>query len=307
MIHIKIPQPWEVPDHAVTGEHEYWSRRRFLQSMGIGAVSGALAGGGLFSTKSLAAPYEPGIRAAEPLPSGPALKRYNNYAEFSHWSAEVPRLAQSLDTRAWRISISGLVDRPLNLSADDLIRKMPLEERVYRFRCVEGWAMRVPWWGFPLHRLLALVQPQAAARYVRFTSFFRPEVAPGQRVDDWHVWPYAEALSMEESASPLTFMASGVYGRDLPKEQGAPLRLVVPWKYAVKSIKSVTRIELVNIRPDTFWTAARPGVCDFSCNVHPDYVSSIGPQREEIVIGSGERRPTLPYNGYSEVVAAIYR
>lgn len=304
---IRIKKPWEIPESHTTGEHRYLNRRKFLQALGIGSIGGMsltrdfLQAGafGPFDQSNIEySQYDETLRDQ--------ISNFNNFAEFSHWNAEVPDLTRSLDTDSWPITITGLVKKPLTLEASELLRLMDMEERSYRFRCIEGWSMVLPWSGFPLNKLLKLVQPESNARYVRFDSFHNPDVAPSQQVNDWYTWPYTEALTLEEAKNELTFIASGLFGKDLPKAQGAPLRLIVPWKYATKSIKSITRIEFTSKRPGTFWEAANPGVCDFHCNVNPTDTHANVPQAEEILINTGDWQTTLPYNGYAEWVSGLY-
>lgn len=301
MSKIKINRDWELPESLATSEQTFWNRRKFLQALGI---SSATIGSGLMSKGMHAHTAEKAARGT----TGPSKLAVNNhnFVEFSQWNAETTQLAQSLNTESWPITITGLVERTIQMEAGELIRLMQLQERIYRFRCIEGWSMVVPWSGFPLKELVKLVQPTAKARYIRFDSFLEPEIAPGQRQDDWHVWPYTEVLSMDEAVNELSFLATGVYGQDLPKEQGAPLRLVVPWKYAIKSIKSITRIEFMQERPETFWEIARPGECDFYCNVDPADPHSKLSQQQEILINSGDWQATQLYNGYAEQVASLY-
>lgn len=302
MTSIKVARPWDLPESQLTHEPDFWNRRRFLQAAGLAAVGGGLLARSLLPNRVLAVAHAspgPGIDV-------PRAKAFSHFVEFSQWSAETPGLAMALDTDSWPVTISGLVEKPRVIEAGELRELMTLEERAYRFRCVEGWAMVVPWIGFPLKRLISLVQPKSSARYVRFSSFHDPRIAPSQRQQDWHRWPYSEAISLAEAVHDLAFLVTGVYGRSLPKAQGAPLRLVLPWKYAMKSIKSITRIEFVQDRPETFWGSACAERYDFDCNVQP--VAGSDPlQADEILIGSGQRRPTLPYNGYGEMVASLYR
>lgn len=305
MTHIKVKKPWELPESHATVETSYWSRRRFLKST-AGFCGGALISG--FAGKALAGDSESrqAALAAKLSGTGPGPVHPHNFVEFSQWSAEVAELARALDTRAWPIQVGGLVEKPLYCEAEELIASMRLEERVYRFRCVEGWAMVVPWTGFPLRSLLERVQPLSSARFLRFDSFYLPAVAPAQSESDWHGWPYSEALTLPEAAHDLSFVATGAYGRALLPEQGAPLRLVVPWKYATKSLKAVTRIEFTKHQPEAFWQTMHPGQVDFHCNVNPaDWVAG-WPQHQEMMIGTGEWRATELLNGYGEAVGGLY-
>lgn len=304
MANIKIKKPWELAESQATHERAFWSRRKFLQSMGMGGM--ALGSGMTSGAVLIPGRQHPTQGVVSTITPPDSLASHHNFVEFSQWSGEIPRLAQSLDTQSWPITIDGLVERPITLEAAELSRLMQREQRTCRFRCIEGWAMVVPWSGFPLNKLIALVQPQSQARYIRFDSFYEPQLAPAQQLNDWHVWPYTEVLSMSEAMHDLTFMATGAYGKDLPKEQGAPLRLVVPWKYAIKSIKSVTRIQFTDQRPKTFWEIAQPGQCNFNCNVGQDYPNSPIAQDREILLGTENWQPTQLYNGYGEEVASLY-
>ncbi len=199
-----------------------------------------------------------------------------------------------------------MVAKEITIDAEDLIRKMPVEERLYRHRCVEAWSMAVPWTGFPLKALLAFAEPQSGAKYVRMETFQRPAEAGGQR-QFWYPWPYTEGLTMEEASNDLAFIAIGVYGKPLPKQMGAPLRLAVPWKYGFKSVKSIVRFTFTDQRPKTFWEALGPTEYGFWANVNPEVPHPRWSQATEEVIGTGKRVPTLLYNGYGEFVADLYK
>ena len=307
MTHIKIKKPWDLTESQVTSEQAFWSRRKFLQAVGISGVGSTTLANGILDGKTFTKMDGNFLQGTEPvMTSLNELSGFHNFIEFSHWNAEVLELAQFLDTSSWPVTISGLIENPVTVEAGDLIKMMQLQQRIYRFRCIEGWSMVLPWLGFPLKRLIELAQPKSEARYVRFKSFYKPDIAPGQQHDDWHVWPYTEGLSIEEAKHDLSFIATGVYGKELPKKQGAPLRLVVPWKYGIKSIKSITSIEFVNTRPQTFWEVARPGECDFNCNVDPNNPNSKLDQQKEISIDTGDWKPTELYNGYAKQVSSLY-
>ncbi len=229
----------------------------------------------------------------------------NNFYEFSTTKGAVWRLVERFRTRPWTLEVAGLVHKPATFDIDRIVRRIGVEERLYRLRCVEAWSIAVPWTGFALNKLLALVEPQSNARYLRFVSFHDPDVAPGQR-DTYFPWPYYEGLRIDEAMNELTILATGVYGHELPKQHGAPIRLVVPWKYGFKSIKSVVRIELVSERPRTFWSDVVASEYDFVANVDPNVPHARWSQATETVLGTGEVRPTLPYNGYAAYVAGLY-
>lgn len=322
---------WWLPDSRATNEAHFWSRRRFLKSMG-GASIGALGltgAGGVgcaadAENGSAIAPLppppdvpedvlarfpakrNPAFTAGRPVTPEPVSGRYNNFYEFTTDKARVWRLAKRLRSRPWSIEISGLVNKPQTIDVDDLIRRMPMEERVYRFRCVEAWAMTVPWTGFPFRELLAMVEPTAKAKYVRLVTFFRPKEAAGQRAQTWYPWPYFEALRLDEAMNDLAMLVTGAYGKPLPNQHGAPLRLITPWKYGFKSIKSIVQMEFTDEQPPTFWNSLNPAEYDFWANVNPQVPHPRWSQASERLIDTNERVPTLMYNGYSAQVASLY-
>ncbi len=330
---IRLRKPWEAPGLRATPEDALLDRRRFLRQLGVAGAGAAAAsaaaalaaacagrdaaspgasGGppGLSAPPALApiaAPRNPAYALDRPLTDEAVAARYNNFYEFTEIKERVADLARGLRTRPWTLEVSGLVQRPGAYDVDDLRRSMPLEERLYRHRCVEAWAMAVPWAGFPLQALLERVQPLGSARYVRFVSFNRPEEAPNQGPLSHYPWPYFEGLTIQEAAHPLTLMALGIYGHEMPPQHGAPLRLVVPWKYGFKSIKSVVRIELTDTQPPTFWNTLAAHEYDFWANVDPQVPHPRWSQASERMIDTGERRPTLRLNGYGDLVAGLYR
>lgn len=307
---------WFLPERAVTAESHWLDRRRFVAAMGLGSV--ALAAGCDGSshdplTTSPAAPTDalypaarnPAFTSRRPLTDARIAARYNNFYEFDTAKDAVWRAVADFEIRPWSVDVGGLVRRPGRFDIDALARRMPLEERIYRFRCVEAWAMVVPWTGFPLAALLAAVDPLPEARWVQLVSAHVPAQMPGAAAQTWYPWPYHEALSIDEARHPLTLVATGIYGRALPKQHGAPLRLVVPWKYGFKSIKCLAAIRLVAERPRTFWNSLAPDEYDRVANVDPRVPHPRWSQATERMIGTGERRPTLVYNGYPEV-AGLY-
>ncbi|MEM7233118.1 MAG: protein-methionine-sulfoxide reductase catalytic subunit MsrP, partial [Planctomycetota bacterium] len=231
---------------------------------------------------------------------------YNNFYEFTFGKTRARTLAQRMKTSPWKIEISGLVKKPMTIDVDQLMRKVPLEERLYRFRCVEAWAMAVPWTGFPLRALLELVEPLRSAKYVRFETFNKPDWGQGFLYKEYP-WPYHEALTIDEASNELALMATGLYGKPLPKQNGAPIRLVVPWKYGFKSIKSIVKIELVEKKPETFWNTVIPEEYGFEANVNPDVPHPRWSQAFETLIDSGKRVETQLYNGYADQVAHLYQ
>ncbi|MFQ3592875.1 MAG: protein-methionine-sulfoxide reductase catalytic subunit MsrP [Gemmataceae bacterium] len=252
------------------------------------------------------APRHPDFTTADrPLTEPAVAARYTNFFEFSTGKS-VWRYVDNFEPHPWTLEVTGLVSRPKVWDMDKLVRSFPLEERVYRFRCVEAWAMVVPWVGFPLAKLLAQAEPLAAARYVRFVSFDRPDQA-GHMTNRRYPWPYTEGLTLAEATHPLTLLVTGMYGQPLLKQHGAPVRLVVPWKYGFKSAKSLVRIEVTDRQPATFWNTLVPHEYDFWANVNPTIPHPRWSQASERLLGTGERRPTLPFNGYAEQVAYLYK
>jgi sulfoxide reductase catalytic subunit YedY len=252
--------------------------------------------------------------AGRPLTSQIAASSYNNFYEFGG-SKQIWRAAQALPTKHWQVEISGLVHRPRIYDLTDLTRAFPLEERIYRFRCVEAWAMVIPWIGFPMQALLKAVEPTSQAKFVRFTSFYDPEICPGPNL--WTgtqlPWPYTEGLRIEEMANELAFFAVGIYGQLLPKQHGAPLRMVLPWKYGFKGAKSIVKIDFLAQQPITFWHGLSPNEYGFEANVNPNVPHPRWSQAQEQLIGTGphpylwQQQPTRLYNGYEEYVGDLYR
>ncbi|EFO0928451.1 protein-methionine-sulfoxide reductase catalytic subunit MsrP, partial [Escherichia coli O157] len=250
-----------------------------------------------------------------PLTPADKVSGYNNFYEFGLDKADPAANAGSLKTDPWTLKISGEVAKPLTLDHDDLTRRFPLEERIYRMRCVEAWSMVVPWIGFPLHKLLAPAEPTSNAKYVAFETIYAPEQMPGQQdrfIGGGLKYPYVEGLRLDEAMHPLTLMTVGVYGKALPPQNGAPVRLIVPWKYGFKGIKSIVSIKLTRERPPTTWNLAAPDEYGFYANVNPHVDHPRWSQATERFIGSGgildvQRQPTLLFNGYAEQVASLYR
>ncbi|MEL7255130.1 MAG: protein-methionine-sulfoxide reductase catalytic subunit MsrP [Pseudomonadota bacterium] len=281
-------------DTDVTPEHLYLNRRHV-----IGAAMAGLALSGL-STPARAETLEP--------TSWEDITSYNNFYEFGTGKDDPKKHAHMLTTDPWSVKIDGMVDRPGDYAFEDIMSKMTVEERIYRFRCVERWAMIVPWNGFELADLLDLAGVQSSAKYVAFETAMRPDEMPGLRspVIDW---PYVEGLRMDEAMHPLTIMATGIYGRDIPNQNGAPLRLVVPWKYGYKSIKSIVRITLTDKEPPTAWNKYAPREYGFYSNVNPNRSHPRWSQEVEQLIGSGlfaRKIPTQMFNGYEDEVASLY-
>ena len=324
MANIKIPKGWEIPENRATSESDYINRRKFIKDLGI-VGAGTLS---LFGTNACAQddrvakqlePYQtqklefkknPDFTVKRKQTEEIVAATYNNFYEFTSSKSTVWRRVERFKTRPWEIEISGLVEKPMTLDVDDLIKMMPLEERIYRFRCVETWAMVVPWIGFPVKALLDRFEPTGAAKFVEFTTLHRPSEMRGQRsffsgID----WPYVEGLRLDEAYHPLAIFAVGMYGKVLPNQNGAPLRLVVPWKYGFKSIKSIMRVRLTGRRPATTWNALQPREYGFYANVNPtvDHPrwSQASERRLPSTLFSPNRMETRMFNGYEEV-APLY-
>jgi sulfoxide reductase catalytic subunit YedY len=301
----------------ITPEHVYLTRRDFLKTLGIVSGTAALLAAcrGQDPTATLAPENksDSAISSAatntdelgDPINSFDDITNYNNYYEFTVDKERVAELAMNYPTSPWDVEVGGLVNNPKTYSIDDL-RKFEIEERIYRLRCVEAWSMVIPWMGFPLHKILKDVEPQAEAKYVRFETIYDPEGMPGIKSSPWYEWPYTEGLRIDEAMHDLTLMATGIYGKDLLPQNGAPIRLVVPWKYGFKSIKSIVKIDLVEEMPTSLWMAAAPNEYGFFANVNPDVNHPRWSQGSERRIGELGRRETLMFNGYEEEVAQLY-
>ena len=319
-----MSRPWNLPERAATPPSALLTRRRLL--VGAGAAGLAVAGGAAAwwwnyggspdEVLHSGAPGGPGAdlypaagnprfaAVDRPLTAEAVAARYCNFYEFSS-TKQVWRFIEPFRPLPWTVEVSGLVAKPRTFDVDDLLRQFPLEERVCRHRCVETWAMAVPWSGFPFADLARLVEPLPAARFVRFVSFERPAQASRQR-DRSFPWPYTEGLTLAEATNELTFLATGMYGHPLLKQHGAPLRLVVPWKYGFKGAKALARIEFTAEQPATFWNTLQPREYDFQANVNPAVPHPRWSQAKEHMLGSDEVRPTQLFNGYGEWVGHLY-
>lgn len=302
----------KIASSEITPEHIYNDRRNFIKNLGLILGSTALSA---FTNKSFAAlqalPSFAQAKAGEKekLTSLKDITSYNNYYEFGSSKSDPSEYAEKLNIDPWSISIEGSVKKPLKIDFDELIKEMPLEERIYRLRCVEGWSMVIPWVGIPLHALLKKVSLIGNAKYVEFVSLKRPNEMIGQKVDILD-WPYTEGLRLDEAMHPLTILAVGLYGKVLPKQNGAPIRLVVPWKYGFKSIKAITKIRLVEKMPISSWMKANPKEYGFYSNVNPKVDHLRWTQTTERRIGESLLSPRLKtqmFNGYHEEVAHLYQ
>jgi sulfoxide reductase catalytic subunit YedY len=315
---IRIKRGWEIPESQATPESLFHDRRRLLKTAAAGSV--LLGAGGLLaacddmpaeaaesgdpSAKLYPVARNPEYMVARAITDEQLATTYNNYYEFGS-SKNIWQKAQALPIRPWTVTIDGMVEQPMEIDIDDLLARMPLEERVYRHRCVEAWSMVVPYSGFPLKALVDMARPLSSAKYVTMTTFQDEDVAGGQRAA-WYPWPYVEGLTMAEATHHLAFIATGLYGKPIVKQNGAPLRLAVPWKYGFKHIKAIVRFEFTDQRPKSFWEVIQGSEYGFWANVNPEVPHPRWSQASERVLGEDERVPTVLYNGYADYVADLY-
>ncbi|MGZ4989721.1 MAG: protein-methionine-sulfoxide reductase catalytic subunit MsrP [Methylobacter sp.] len=303
----------EIPAGEITDPSIFRQRRKIVKAMLATMVAGAgIASASVDSNSPAWADLPADDFSTELLTPTPAklIKNYTNYYEFAFNKQDATKLAQNLRTDPWSVEISGEVEKPGIYYLEDILRRQTLQERIYRFRCVEAWSMVVPWVGFSLGDLLKTVKPLSAARFIKFTSVLQPEIMPRQHNNAMLEWPYVEGLRIDEAMHPLTILAVGMYGDKLPKQNGAPLRLVVPWKYGFKSIKAIVKIELLKRPPVTSWSQFAPNEYGFYSNVNPAVAHPRWSQSSERQLGSGfftPRRETELFNGYGEQVASLYR
>ena len=318
-----IKKPRDVKASEITDEKLYRSRRQVLRIGALGASVAAtgyvyryfnplprlprVGQRGIVVAKT---PVTPDLKAKgfvtdEPQTPYEDITNYNNFYEFSTNKGGVAPASANFVTEPWKVVVGGLCAKPKTFDIDDIIKAIPAEERIYRMRCVEGWSMVIPWVGFSLSKLLDLVQPNSAARYVRFLTLLDPDRMPNEN-SRLLPWPYEEGLRMDEAMHPLTILALGLYGKILPPQDGAPIRLVVPWKYGFKGIKSIVKIELTDRQPDNTWHVYLPNEYGFYANVNPAVDHPRWSQKTERRLGDSWRRPTLPFNGYGEQVAHLY-
>jgi sulfoxide reductase catalytic subunit YedY len=312
---------WEIPEREVTPEHAALNRRTLMAAAGAGVMlSGTARAQWLFGRSSSSG--DPWARNPADVPDLPSAMRntryqpgrdisaerepitYNNFYEFGS-NKDIWPSAQKMPTRPWTIKVEGMVEKAGEFDVDDLIRRIGVEERVYRLRCVEAWAMTVPWTGFEVAKLLDIVQPLGSAKYLRFETAQVPSAMTGLR-QSWYPWPHIEGCTIEEARNELAFMPVGIYGKPLPPQNGGPFRVVFPWKYGFKSGKSIARITLTDQRPKSFWETLQGSEYGFWANVNPEVPHPRWSQATERLIGSNERVPTRLFNGYGEFVASLY-
>jgi sulfoxide reductase catalytic subunit YedY len=314
---VKSKRGWEISESEATPEASFLDRRRIVQAMGLGALIAATGGAArdLGEARAAAPPPDPSaglypVKRNEtytldrPITDEKLSTHYNNFYEFGD-DKDIADDAQALPLRPWAVVIDGMVEKKQTIDIDDLLKRMPLEERLYRHRCVEAWSMAVPWSGFPLKSLVALANPLGSAKYLHMETFNDAKVAPGQK-QFWYPWPYVEGLTMAEATNELAFLVTGMYGHPVPRQDGAPLRLAVPWKYGFKSVKSIVKFTFTDERPKTFWEALQSSEYGFWANVNPEVPHPRWSQASERVLGQDGRRPTLIWNGYGEFVAHLY-
>ena len=303
---------WELPEREATPEAVYRDRRRFMQGAAAGAILAGTplgAGATLIGDDPTAGLYpverNPAYVLDRPLTDEETATTYNNFYEFGSDKSIWRRAKENLRIRPWTVHVDGMVEEPFEIGIDDLLAKVALEERLYRHRCVEAWAMAVPWSGFPMKRLVELAKPLSGARYVRMETFHDSDMASGQR-EFWYPWPYVEGVTIEEATNELAFLVTGLYGKPVPSQNGAPLRLVLPWKYGFKSIKSLVRFTFTDEKPKSFWEVVQGSEYGFWANVNPDVPHRRWSQKRERMIGTDEYRETQLYNGYGAQVAHLY-
>lgn len=317
---IKTIHGWEIPENQATPEDVFWNRRQFVSALGLGAATIGLTG--LSSSRALGAVESDPSADLYPAKRNEAYKldrpiteeklnlEYNNFYEFGS-TKRIAEAAQALPIRPWEVRIDGEVEKEFTIGIDDLMRKVGIEERLYRHRCVEAWSMTVPWSGFAFSKLVDLAQPKSSAKFIRMETFNNPEIAPGQvePTFPWQSklpWPYVEGVTVAEARNDLAFLVTGAYGKPVAKQMGAPLRLALPWKFGFKSIKSIVRFTFTAEQPVSFWEQLQPQEYGFYANVNPEVPHPRWSQATERVLGTGDRVPTLLYNGYAEQAAPLY-
>ena len=304
---LKKNKVWNLKESSITSESVFNSRRKIIKNLAIGSL--VVPSASLIPFKAFSSFYPPinnnFYKVDRDLTKESLATTYTNFYEFGS-SKNIWRRAAQLKTDPWLLTIDGLVNKPLTIDVNDLLKKIGgIEERVYRFRCVEAWSMTVPWAGFPVNKILSLVEPKTDAKFVKFETFFNPDIAPGQK-QKWYPWPYQEGITVEEAKNDLSFIATGIYGKELPNQNGAPFRLILPWKYGFKSIKSIVKISFVNKRPIGLWEKLAPKEYGFWANVNPNVPHPRWSQKSEQQLGVDGRIPTVIYNGYGDHVASMY-
>ena len=307
---IRCKKGWELGEGEATPETAFLRRRELIKAIAAGPIlapafaSAVAAADENPSANLYPAKRNPRYPLDRPLTDEKLATAYNNFYEFGSQKS-ITAEAQALKTGPWTIKIDGLVEKPMTVDVDDLLRKMTLEERLYRHRCVEAWSMAVPWSGFPMAALIDLAKPLGSAKYVQMETFLDPKTAPGQK-EVWYPWPYVEGITMAEAGNELAFLVTGMYGKPAPKQNGAPLRLVLPWKYGFKSVKSIVHFSFADKRPVSFWETVQGNEYGFWANVNPEVPHPRWSQATEKPLGSSERIATQLYNGYAEFVASLY-
>jgi len=307
-MHIVRRKGWEIPESRVTAESVMLNRRALLAGAGAATILAPGLAPGLIRPARAQPVQGPAARnaiyeAGRAITDEKEATTFNNYYEFGS-QKNIWRQAQALAQRPWRIKLDGMLKDPSEIDVDDLLKIVTLEERVYRHRCVEAWAMTVPWTGFPISQLLRFAEPLGTAKYVVFTTVADKSM-PGLK-ESWYPWPYVEGVTIEEAANDLAFIATGLYGKALPPQNGGPIRLVLPWKYGFKSAKAIARITFTDQRPKTFWEEIQAQEYGFWANVNPAVPHPRWSQASERLLGSDERVPTQIYNGYGDFVSALY-
>ena len=288
---------WEIAEHAITPQAAFERRTLLMGAAGALAIAP-------FAAHAQGAPRNPAYEAGRAITAEADATSYNNYYEFGT-SKSISRAAQRMPIEPWTIKVDGMVETPRTIDLTDLMKLVSVEERVYRHRCVEGWGMTVPWTGFALKDLVAQCKPLAAAKYIKFETLDDPKSMPGVRSSQFD-WPYVEGMTMAEAGNDLAFLATGLYGKAIPKQNGAPIRLVLPWKYGFKSVKSIVHLTFTDQRPKTFWEGLQPSEYGFWANVNPAVPHPRWSQATERLLTSEERVPTQIYNGYGSFVAGLY-
>jgi methionine sulfoxide reductase catalytic subunit len=312
--HLSVP----IRSSEITPEHVYLNRRKFMQAAGTAAAAALLTAcappqatqtAPVKETQAASAGQTPSAAGqkdelGDPLNTYEQITNYNNYYEFSFQKEEVAPMSKDFPTSPWEVKVGGLVNKPKTFTMEEILKQFPSEERIYRLRCVEAWSMVIPWMGFPLAKLIQAVEPQGSAKFVAFKTIMDEEHMPN--LSPGFPWPYSEGLRIDEAMNDLALLVTGLYGKPLPPQNGAPLRLAVPWKYGFKSVKSIISIDLVEDMPDTLWPEIAPNEYGFYANVNPEVSHPRWSQATERRIGELDRRETLLFNGYADQVASLY-